>query len=86
MRRTSVNSTALRAVEYRRFAPEYRGTIPNATGFLLVTFKSGSKRAHAVGPHVAGLFAAAIARKRSVGRLYNLVVRGKCQSVKMKAN
>lgn len=86
MRRTSVNSTALRAVEYRRFAPADRGKVPNATGFLLVTFRSGSKRAHAVGGHVAGLFAAAIARKRSVGRLYNRIVKGKCPSIPMEEN
>jgi hypothetical protein len=86
MRTRHVRSTALRSVRYVRLAPEYRGKIPNADGLLIVRFKAGGKRIYAVGRHVPGLFAAAVAQGRSVGRLYNKVVKGRRPSVPMEEN
>jgi len=91
VRTRHVESAALRAIAYRPIATEFKGQVLTAdgtpaTGFLIVRFRHGGKRAHAVGRHVPGLFAAAAAQGRSIGRLYNKVVKGRCPSVPMEEN
>lgn len=78
-----LGSTAIAALEYRRFAPDTLvPSAPAATGFLLVTFRHGGRRAYCVGSHVVGLLMAARANGRSVGKMFNKIVRG-APSVRM---
>lgn len=82
--RIYADSSWIRSVDYVRLADGVERTgWPPPTGFLIIESQTGARYAYLVPGWVFGLFAAAVARGQSLGRLFNRNVRGRFPSVKV---
>lgn len=70
----TASSSWVASIEYVKFGEGV--AIAGASGFLIVTSRTGSRYAYAVPSWVAGLVAAYAKRFDSPGKAYNRLVRG----------
>lgn len=75
-----VDSSFISRVEYAPVPEDWKDAVGTGVGFLLVTIR-GLRYAYLAPKWVPGLFAASTQAGRSVGRLYNRIVKNHLQVV-----